>query len=705
MLVRVAESSGGNPFYALEISGVLARGPALPGPGDLLPVPRTLDDLLRDRMDRLSAPARAAATAAVALSRPTAEIVEAALGSDLDVDVALAEAEDAGVLVRDGNRLQLSHPLLGSTIYASLTVSRRRALHRRLAAVVGDPEERARHLARGVTAVDEGTASELEEGARLADRRGAPEAAAELYQAACRLTPHDRREDLARRMLGGATALWRAGDLEGAQSLAMQALNNGSSRSIRAQSLLLLGSLATYTRTLTERIGYQGRALAEAGDDVALRVTILMALFEHIGLNAEMAAQHADEAIRLLRERDDPSALAQPLMDKFIADAVLGRGADAELLDGALALEARAGGPPLAYPLVWFHWVDDLEATRARYRVQHERHRDHGDVFAMAEIVEFVAMAEFRAGNWDAAEQALEEACSTLAQLELRGPLTASFADRSIIDAHRGRLVRGRETVLGILDGVTGLDVIWRMVCHSALGAVEFCDGNYDAADQAWTAMREEAQQIRWIDNLEDRSEPDHVEALIALGRLDDARRILDHLEWRGRKLPRPWIDAGLPRARALVIAADGKLSDALAIVDAAPPERALPFEAARLLLVKGQIQRRANRKLAAQASLTEALGIFEELGSPPWARRTRDEIARLGLRHRGPGELTESERRIAELAASGMTNRQVAQAAFVSPKTVEANLARVYQKLGIRSRAELGVRMTDRSTGADTQT
>lgn len=114
--------------------------------------------------------------------------------------------------------------------------------------------------------------------------------------------------------------------------------------------------------------------------------------------------------------------------------------------------------------------------------------------------------------------------------------------------------------------------------------------------------------------------------------------------------------------------------------------------------MVKGQLERRANRKLAARASLEAALALFERLGSPPWADRAREEIARLGLRHRPPHELTAMERRIAELAATGLTNRQVADAAFVSPKTVEASLARVYGKLGIRSRAELGARMAAES-------
>jgi DNA-binding CsgD family transcriptional regulator len=273
-----------------------------------------------------------------------------------------------------------------------------------------------------------------------------------------------------------------------------------------------------------------------------------------------------------------------------------------------------------------------------------------------------------------------------------------------VIDAHRGRIERARRTVDGIL-AIEGLDLFWRMVCHSAQGAVEFCDGKFEAANRAWVDMRAEATAVGWVDFLDDRSEPDHVEALVALGKLDEARQVLDHLEWRGRTLPRPWIDASLPRARALILAGEGDLQGALSVVDGKPATPSLPFEAARLNLLRGQLERRANRKLAARGSLTAALETFEALGSPPWAQRTRDEIARLGLRHRRPGELTESERRIAELAATGMTNRQVADAAFVSPKTVEANLARVYQKLGIRSRAELGARMTPASGEADPQT
>jgi DNA-binding CsgD family transcriptional regulator len=717
LLVRLAEASEGNPFFALEIAGALARGPVLPAPGEPLPVPRTLHDLLSDRVAHLSAPARMAASAAAALSRPSADSLETAFGSEFDVEAAILELEEAGLLVSDDDRLRFSHPLLASTLYGSLTVARRRELHRRLAAAADDPEEQARHLARAQRVPDEGAAATIEAAAALATRRAAPEAAAELYAAACRLTPEEQSEDRARRMLAGAQALSLAGELGAARSRAMEALASGRTPSTQARALLLLGDLATYTESIESRLEYQERALTKAGGDRGLRAEILLALFEQIANDAVMARQRADEAVELLRQGHDRSALARALISKFIAEAVLGHGAQTHLLDEALALEARSGGdledqihpggpggPASIYPLIWSHWIDDLEGTRARFRVLSQRFEESGDIVSAAELVEFVAMAEFRAGNWGEAERALGPACDTLAQFELRGPFIASFADRSVIDAHRGRIERARETLDSIL-AVEGLDRFWRMVCHSAQGAVEFCAGSYEAADRAWTQMREEARVIGWIDFLDDRSEPDHVEALIALGKLDEARRVLEHLEWRGRTLPRAWIDAGLPRARALIQAADGKVLEALVAIDQAQATPSLPFEAARLLLLGGQLQRRANRKLAARDSLAGALRAFEELGSPPWAQRARDESARLGLRHRGPDELTDSERRIAELAASGKTNRQVAEAAFVSPKTVEANLARVYRKLGIRSRAELGARMAATSGGTETQT
>ena len=317
--------------------------------GDVLPVPQTLQELLHDRVDRLSAPARVVASAAAALSRPTAPILEAALGSDHDVASALLEAEAAGVLVLAEDRVRFSHPLLASTIYGSSTGVLRRSLHRRLAAVAVEPEERARHLARSVVGADEGVARAIEAGAEQAARAGASESAAELYEAACRLTPAERGEDLARRLLGSARALRLAGDLDAAQAQAEIALATGRAPGLRARALLLIGDLATYTESIESRLKYQERALAEAGDDRGLRVETFLALFEQIATDAARAGRRADEAIELLAGGADGSRFARALTAKFIAEAVLGHGAQTELLDEALSLEA--GEPPARDPI------------------------------------------------------------------------------------------------------------------------------------------------------------------------------------------------------------------------------------------------------------------------------------------------------------------------------------------------------------------
>jgi DNA-binding NarL/FixJ family response regulator len=233
------------------------------------------------------------------------------------------------------------------------------------------------------------------------------------------------------------------------------------------------------------------------------------------------------------------------------------------------------------------------------------------------------------------------------------------------------------------------------------LGFVEFAAGEHEAADRALTRMHEWVDSIGAVDALFDRSEPFHIDALLALGELVRAREVLARLEERDRALPRLWTATTLPRARALVLGAEGDVAAALEALDELDLATAsqLPFELAWSQLVKGRLHRRANQKLLAAETLGQALAGFERLGAPAWARQARNELERVGLRRRSRDELTASELQVAQLVASGLTNRDVARAAFMSPKTVEANLARVYRKLGIRSRAELGARMHELET------
>jgi DNA-binding CsgD family transcriptional regulator len=190
---------------------------------------------------------------------------------------------------------------------------------------------------------------------------------------------------------------------------------------------------------------------------------------------------------------------------------------------------------------------------------------------------------------------------------------------------------------------------------------------------------------------------PDAVEALIQLGRVDEAEPLVDALERNGRRLDRAWMLAVGARCSAMVLAARGDIDAAVLAAQRAMVEHdrlPMPFERARTQLFLGQLQRRQRKKDAPVAALRGALAVFEELDAPLWANRARAELARADAGQQAPDGLTAAEQRVAELAASGMTNRDVASELFISPKTVEATLARVYRKLGIRSRAQLGRRM-----------
>ena len=132
-----------------------------------------------------------------------------------------------------------------------------------------------------------------------------------------------------------------------------------------------------------------------------------------------------------------------------------------------------------------------------------------------------------------------------------------------------------------------------------------------------------------------------------------------------------------------------------------AKPKVAQPLELGRTLLVSGEVERRAKRKRAARLPLEEALGIFERIGAQLWAKRASRALERVGGFTGTAGELTPTERRVAELVANGKTNREVANLLFVSVKTVEANLSRVFHKLGVRSRAELIRHIADQDADA----
>jgi DNA-binding CsgD family transcriptional regulator len=705
-LIRILEASRGNPFFALEIARALPVGEDHYGL-DPLPVPSSLQELVASRLPELPPSARELVLVASALSRPTLAKVEAAVGSSLDVPAALLAAEEAGVLHTERETIRFTHPLVASAVYGAASGSRRRVLHRRLAAVASDAEERARYLAAAATDADEATASAIEEGAKAAAMRGAHDAAAELLHESRRLTPPQHAEEFVRRTLSQAAALHEMGDLPTARALAERAVADSPTCAARVQALLVLGFIEWDAGAVESVFEHMDQSLAAAGDDRDLQRDVCMAwVYVTRTLDPRRALEFAGRAEALLGGEADPHQVL--LFDRFWAEALLGRKPRLELLERGLDLEA-ATGPHRLVPILWYTATDDFDAARARHEFEDAWSRERGDERMRGDRLAYRAVVELRAGRWDLAEEYVERSCSLIEGLDFGRAHAVAFGWRSLVDAHRGRLDRARSTLLPLLDEAerTNARTWWVERLLAILGFVEFTAGNHEAADRALVQMRAVYDSIGVAEPLLDWSEPFQVESLLALGELGRAKEALARLEERGRRFPRLWIDVTLPRARGLVLTAEGDLLAALAALERLDRATAsqLPFELGWALLARGQLLRRTKQRRAAATALSEALQIFERLGAPTWIDRTRAELARVAPRRRAPDELTETERLVAELAATGLTNREVAKAAFVSTKTVEANLARVYRKLGIRSRAELGARIGARPRGDETRT
>jgi DNA-binding CsgD family transcriptional regulator len=197
---------------------------------------------------------------------------------------------------------------------------------------------------------------------------------------------------------------------------------------------------------------------------------------------------------------------------------------------------------------------------------------------------------------------------------------------------------------------------------------------------------------------------PNAIETLIAVGELERARGYLEHYERHALLAPGGRVIGGAWRARALLAAAEGNLeaaSGAIRRSQSQLEDGRFPLQLGRTLLAAGSIHRQATRKRPARDALLGALAIFEDLGAPLWADKARAELLRISGRRPAEAELSESERRVAALAAEGRSNKEIAAALYLSVRTVETHLTHIYRKLGLRSRTELAARTGAKARGA----
>ncbi len=699
-LARIHATAGGNPFFALEIARLLLRR-GTPALGAALQLPENLRALVAGRIRPLPSQTREALLVAAAASEPTTALVAAALGSD----EALAAAEQEGVVEIDGAHVRFTHPLLSSGIYAAAPFDARRRAHRRLGAVAEDLEERARQLALASDERDEGVAEALDNAAANARGRGAPDSAAELLELAIR-----RGRDNDRRTILAAEHHFHAGGAQRARELLEGLIARLPSGTTRASALLLLAEVRYSDDSFPEAALLLERALAEAGTDPQLLASIEVALAFSLVSSGDMngVAPHARAAVCHAEDSGDRSVLAQTLAVATISDFQLGRGLDYQRLEHALALEdpdkrcVIEMRPTLIAALLWM-WTGDFESARRAHATLRDGILNRGEERDVVLQAFYFVLLECWRGDFRAAAGYADEAMEASGMLDSAFARALANSAKAAVDAYMGQADAARAaaaTALALFDEA-GYNVgpVWAL---SSLGLLELSLGDAAAADGALGELADFIRATGLREPMAATFLGDEIEALVALGRLDAAESLLESLEQTGRRLDRAWALAVGGRCRGLLLAARGNLPGAMSAIEQALVEHArlaMPLEHARTLLILGRVQRRTKRRRAARASLEQAIAVFAELGAPLWADLAREELERLGAQRCSPDRLTPSEERVAELAASGLTNREVAGALFMSPKTVEANLSRVYRKLSIHSRAELGALMGQTTT------
>jgi DNA-binding CsgD family transcriptional regulator len=714
VLVRLHRVSNGNPLFALEIARAMVRQGVRPEPGRPLPVPEDLQQLLSARLAALPTSARLPLLAIAATSQPTEELALAAVGANEGSRGGLAKAEAAGVIERSDGRVRFSHPLLGSTVYLNALPRERRDMHLRLAELSDEPEERARHLALGSDGPDDDVARALDEAARHSRARGAPDAAADLAELARQLTPLENVIELRRRSLEAAEFHFDAGDAARSLAILRDTIASSPPGPDRAEVLYRLSSMSWMNLVRGVREPAE-QALREVGDDPELRSRIhdtLAWVAFYLGDLAE-AREQARRSVAFASDVTDAATRADALATLDFVEFLLGRQAE-HLMSEALELqdrtmlqgswtEASVYTTPRSILGLELMWAGRLDEARVVFEQELAEYEHHAMYTVRQEVLCMLSEVESRAGRWQTATAYAAEA----AEVVLESGQSASQShvvlfSQSLAAAHQGDVdVARRKGEEGVRLGLANDDPFYGNGNRAVLGFLELSLSNFEGAHEHLEPV------VRYLERMDSAEPgiipciPDEVEALVALGRLDEAGPLVDRLEKQGEALDRPWALAVASRGRGLLVAARGDLDGARLALERAleAHERvAQPFELARTLLVLGQVQRRSKQKRPARTSLGQARDIFSELGAQLWVKRVDAELSRIGGRPPTPLGLTATEKQVARLVAEGRTNREVADELFLSPSTVQTNLKRIYRKLGVRSRTELAAGI-DRAT------
>jgi DNA-binding CsgD family transcriptional regulator len=706
-LKQLREVTGGNPFFALEIGRELASTP--PAPGRPLRVPGTLREVVGGRLERLPEAVHEVLLLASASGRPTVEVLAAARGERPHVLAGLEQAVRAGVIELDDQMVRFVHPLLSSVCYAEAPPWKRREAHARLASVSGG-EERARHLALAAEGADAAVAAVLDEVAPDALGRGAPAAAADLYEIAAQLTPRDDPVARRRRRLAAAEAHRLGGDRDRAAAILDELLAEAPRGSQRADVLFALAR--TRRADLPTIARWCETALAEAGADDRRAAEVLAFLSWTRLLEGRVrdALEHAREALEHAELAGDDALLARAIARVAMAETwrleitpgLLERGV---AIEEALIRPLEFHESPRITLARRLMCLSDFDGARPLIAVAQERATASGDEGTRGHVLFHDFQIEWFTGRWTEADRLATEALELADQLRDEQYRGIALYARALLDAHLGSVEAGRAgagAALAIAEAQS--DSLFALQSRTVLGFLELSLGDAAAADRHLRPLPAWLHEHGWNEPT-DFAWCNAIEAMIAVADIARAEFWLARYEALAERSTSAWALATAARARGLLYAAEGNLDAAGVALDralAAHDGMACPFEHARTLLAVGIVRRRGRQKRSARESLDEAHSIFEGLGAQAWARQAHDELDRISGRRPASGELTATEAKLASLAADGLANKEIAAVLHMSANTVEGHLTRIYRKLGVRSRAALAGRhrTRDRPTG-----
>jgi ATP/maltotriose-dependent transcriptional regulator MalT len=706
LLRAIWESAAGNPLTLLELARAMADRRTQPVPTTL---PLTgLGDALDHHLNSLPASAQHAATTASVLSRPTRSQVRKvaeACAIDVDIDAAIGN----GVLVASDQAggLAFSHPLLRSAAYGRMQEGQRRIVHAAAARISDSPSERAWHLAETVEGPDEGVAAELEDAARQLLAAGALLSSVPLAERSLALTLSAKPDDVFRRRLLLVDALGSAGDVVRARMVGSGLLETAHPGRERAEALWRRAMHLDAAGPLQDAIDDIDAALRELGwtpetigdvspADRPLAVSMLQDYAGATGIRGNQAS-----ALSLAKQA---AALANASGDRKLQAA-----ADRELGNVEFLVSPSAATARLSRWIdVWetydeqnfYAWPQSLLGMQAMFqgRLDDARHlleevvrrvSATGSLEGQAHCDFHLAELRWREGRWDEAHRLANRAINVFREA---GRDAAPGYVLGLVETCRGETRQARQRAHAwkqrcLSDG----DMVYAVTNGWVEGLALLFEGDSSGAAAVLTEIdtfRPEFAEVGIFAHL-----PDAVEALLQTGRRAEAEARIRRLTVAAETIDNHlWAQATALRCHGLLLSADhddGAATDVLREATVRARAMGAPLETARTLLAYGGTLRRTRQRSEAGAALAESVFLFQSLGAVDWQRKAEAELSR-AVPGRGNGGLTPTERAVAELAADGLSNRDIALKLVVSVKTVEANLTRVYAKLGVRSRAGL---------------